>query len=150
MDFTSLYSSASSILSPSTALLLTSTSGFLVLRDAASFQVLQSWRTGSASSKPWTQLAFSEDSRLCLAADTEAGLVDIYDVEEDKPVISIKAGSEGLQSVRWLANGLVAYWAKHGVGGPAALLDAPALNNSIAAHHRLGHRDRQAALYTES
>lgn len=121
MDFTSLYSSASSILSPSTALLLTSTPGFLVLRDAASFQILQSWRTGSPSSKPWTQLAFSGDSRFCLADDTDAGVVEVYAVDEEKPVVSIKAGSEGLQGARWVENNIsggpryVACWARHGV-----------------------------------
>ena len=121
MDFTSLYSSSSSLLSPSATLLLTSTPGFLVLRDAASFQVLQSWKTGPASSKPWSQLAFSADSRFCLAADIDAGVVEVYSVDEDKPVVSMKAGSEGLQAVRWIENStsggprLVACWARHGV-----------------------------------
>lgn len=120
MDFTSLYSSTSSILSPSSSLLLTATSGFLVLRDAASFQVLQSWRTGSPSSKPWTQLSFSADSRFCLASDTEAGIVEVYAVDEEKAVVSVKAGSEGLMGVRWLEGSsggprLIACWARHGV-----------------------------------
>jgi hypothetical protein len=142
MDFTSLYSCASlhsgSILSPCSSYLLVANPGFLVLRDAVSFQVLQSWKTPpsagtsisaskSAGSAPaLSQLAFSCDSQYCLAVDVPAQMAYVYSVSEDRPVATIKAGQEGLQGARWLENGVtgqryVAVWARHAVGDPVCI-----------------------------
>lgn len=158
MDFTSLYSCASSssgsILSPCSSYLLVANPGFLVLRDAVSFQVLQSWKlaastttTSSSSSKSagsapsLSQLAFSSDSQYCLAVDAPAQTTYVYSVSEDRPVATIKAGQEGMQGVRWLENDVtgqryVAVWARHAVGSlayPVCLLSLPKLNERLIA-----------------
>lgn len=143
MDFTSLYSCASapsgSILSPCSSYLLVSNPGFLVLRDAVTFQVLQSWKTAPASApaaastsvsksgSALSQLAFSSDSQYCLAVDVPAQTAYVYSVNEDRPVATIRAGQEGLQGARWLENGetgqrYVAVWARHGVRQWSSLL----------------------------
>ena len=156
MDFTSLYSCASSssgsILSPCSSYLLVANPGFLVLRDAVSFQVLQSWKTAastttsssssskSAGSMPsLSQLAFSSDSQYCLAVDAPAQTAYVYSVSEDRPVATIKAGQEGMQGARWLENGVtgqryVAVWARHAVGSPfVCMLSLPKLNERLIA-----------------
>lgn len=122
MDFTALYSSSSTVASPDGAYLLTSTGPHLVLRDSTSFQVLQSHRSPSNITKPLTNLAFSPDSQYYLAADIDTGTVIVHGVSgsvDDRPAATIRAGSEGLQGVRWLDNDFgrrwLACWSRHGV-----------------------------------
>lgn len=124
MDFTSLYSHAgpsSTAASPNDALLATATLTLLVLRDAESFQVLQSWRIPSG--RTFTQLSFSQDSQYLVAACTndKNPLVHVYSVTlGDKPAAVITPGSEGLQGVKWWDNNSfgkrwLACWSRHNV-----------------------------------
>lgn len=122
MDFTSLYQNSSTISSPCSSYLLTLTpSSLLILREASSFRVLQSWKpttaTNSTSGKSsLSQLAFSQDSQYCLVASVDAGLVWVYNVDSADVAAEIKTGSEGLAAVRWLPNSSgkrwLACWAK--------------------------------------
>lgn len=124
MDFTSLYSHAgpsSTVTSPDDTLLATATLTLLVLRDAESFQVIQSWRIPSGRS--FSQLSFSQDSKYLMAADVsdKGPLVHVYSVVlGEKPAAVITPGSEGLQGVRWWDNNIsgkrwLACWSRHNV-----------------------------------
>lgn len=124
MDFTSLYSHAgpsSTIASPNDALLATATLTLLVLRDAESFQVLQSWRIPQACT--YSHLSFSQDSRYLAATCTDERnpVVHVYSVTlGDKPAATITSGSEGLQGMKWWDNNnfgkrWLACWARHNV-----------------------------------
>jgi WD40 repeat protein len=124
MDFTSLYSHAgqnATIASPDNALLATSTLTLLVLRDAETFQVLQSWRIPSGCT--FSHLAFSQDSRYLAAACTndKQPLVHVYSVTlGEKPAAVITPGSEGLQGIKWwddnsFGKRWLACWSRHNV-----------------------------------
>lgn len=125
MDFTSLYQNSRTILSPCSTLLLTLTpSSLLILREASTFRVLQSWRPvaslppGFGNAK-LSQLSFSQDSQYCVVASVDAGIVWIYNRDTEQDAAQIKAGSEGLAAVRWWNNEKgkrwLACWSKHNV-----------------------------------
>lgn len=120
MDFTQLYPSMCTVISPNTAYILSSTATHLVLRDATSFQILQSWRSHNTANKPYTQLSFSADSQYCLAVQPSSndgcGCAVVFHVgTADEPVANIKAGSEGLQGARWIDDSNIACWSRHGI-----------------------------------
>lgn len=135
MDFTSLYTSSSTLLSPNCELILTATPALLVLRDATSFQVLQSWRRTATTTTP--QLGFSDDSRYCAVADVDAGTVNVYSVASEHVAAVIHAGSEALQGARWIPSSSgtrwIACWSKHGVGDvqPAGVTSRYSLARTI-------------------
>jgi len=119
MDFTQLYPASTTVISHDGSYILSSTATHLVLRDATSFQILQSWRN-SSSNKPYTQLAFSPDSQYCLAVDgtsekDQDGCALVFHVGSAEPVANIKAGSEGLQGARWIDQVHIACWSRHGI-----------------------------------
>lgn len=119
MDFTPLYGSSSTLWSPDGQRVLLVCGSLVVLREAATFQVIRSWRVdtwnGSAASSHLLSISFSDTASHVLVYDPKAETAAVFAVESDSdsPVLQVDAHDtmDGMQGARLLGDYL-ATWAR--------------------------------------